>query len=495
MTIPANQRDVADFLASLSGGPPKETHISAVFIGTDTVWKLKKAVRMPFLDFTSLQARAHFLRRELKINKPAAPGLYRDVVGISRDTDGSFYMSDKNPVEFVLRMARVPEQDFLEVIIVRNGLTPQLLDALGDTVSAYHLGLASVHNVDQAVSLLRITQGNAVSALAAGLPHPEVKSWRRQMEACIEIKRPWLGFRCGSGYIRRCHGDLHLGNICLWEGKPVPFDALEFDEALATIDVGYDIAFLLMDLDQRVGRPAANRVMNRYIARCGDVGMTAGLPIFLSQRAMVRAHVLQAMGQDGASYLSAAGTYLTPVRPLVIAIGGLQGTGKSTLARALAPELGAAPGALILRSDEIRKRLHNQPPETRLPPEAYTEAANTGTNNALAELVGAAALAGHAVIADATFLDPAVRQDIARAVAATGACFIGIWLQAPLTVLEARIASRTGDASDADIAVLHRSAADDPGPGDWVAIDATDGAQALASARQAIDRLRMTSAP
>jgi hypothetical protein len=282
--------------------------------------------------------------------------------------------------------------------------------------------------------------------------------------------------------VRRCHGDLHLGNLCLWRGKPVPFDALEFDEDLATIDVGYDLGFLLMDLDQRVGRQAANRVMNRYVARTGDIALS-GFPIFLSQRAMIRAHVLAAMKQDSAAYLAAAQTYLEPVSPMVVAIGGLQGTGKSTLARALAAGLGRAPGALIVRSDEIRKRLHGAEPEARLSPDAYTDAANAATNAAVIEQARLAATAGHAVIVDATFLDTTMRHDLAAAVEVP---FLGIWLTAPLPVLESRIASRSDDASDATVAVLHRSVQSDPGAGDWLAVDASDGAQVLAVVREAI---------
>ena len=482
MTIPAEQQETARYLSELSGGPPRETHISAVFIGKDTVWKLKKAVRMPFLDFSGLDARANFLQRELVINKAAAPELYRDVVAISRRPDGTLEFGGDNVIDWVLRMAVVPEGDFLDVIASRGPLTPRLLDDLGDCIAAYHARLAPVPNRDSAGGLLRITEGNVRSALAAGLPVAHVETWHRRIVTAIETSRDWLTERSMAGYVRRCHGDLHLGNLCLWHGKPVPFDALEFDEDLATIDVGYDLGFLLMDLDQRVGRPAANRVMNRYAARTGDIAVP-GFPIFLSQRAMIRAHVLTTMQQDGANYLAAAETYLDPVSPTVIAIGGLQGTGKSTLARALAPALGRAPGALIVRSDEIRKRLHGVEPEARLPPEAYTEAANAETNAAVIDHARTAAASGHAVIVDATFLDTTMRRDLADAV---GVPFLGVWLNAPLSVLESRIASRTGDASDATVAVLHRSARNDPGAGDWLPVDASDGTQALAVVREAV---------
>jgi uncharacterized protein len=498
MTIPSEQRDVARFLSELAGGPPRETHISAVFIGGDTVWKLKKAVRLPFLDFTTLGARKHFLRRELEINKPAAPGLYRDVIGIARRENGTLHLSNDAPIDLVLRMARVPDGDFLNVIASRDGLTGKLLDALGDTVAAYHARLPPVDGVDFERSMRRITEGNVRSASVAGLPPGELELWQTRMMGAIEARHAWFTARSSTGFIRRCHGDMHLGNICLWEGKPVPFDALEFDESLATIDVGYDLAFLLMDLDRRAGRAAANRVMNRYVARNGDADVATGFPIFLSQRAMIRAHVLASMGQEsaggqdraagqeGTAYLAAAGTYLDPDTPVVIAIGGLQGTGKSTVARALAPGIGPAPGALVLRSDETRKRLHGVPPEARLPPSAYSAAADAATNEAVVEQARVAAEAGHAVIVDATFLDPAVRVALERTVTQAGTRFLGVWLVAPLSLLEQRIAGRGGDASDATVDVLRRSAQDAPDAGDWLRVDASDGRAAIEAVRGAI---------
>jgi aminoglycoside phosphotransferase family enzyme/predicted kinase len=452
------------------------------------VWKLKKAVQLSFLDFTTLEAREHFLRRELELNKPAAPGIYRDVIAVSRNADGTLQLGGDNPIDWVLRMAPIPQNDFLDIIATSGGLTPKRLDDLADAVAAYHARLAPVPNWDSAGGLLRITAGNARSALAAGLPRADVEMWKQRMETAIETRRGWLNDRAAAGYVRRCHGDLHLGNLCLWEGKPVPFDALEFDEALATIDVGYDLAFLLMDLEHRAGRAAANRVMNRYIARTGDIA-TAGLPIFLSQRAMIRAHVLKTMNQDEAAYRAAAQAYLLPSRPVVVAIGGLQGTGKSTLARVLAPDIGPAPGALVLRSDEIRKRLHAAPPEARLPAAAYTAVANTATDDTLIEQSRIAAASGHAVIADATFLNHDVRRRLRNAALRTATPFLGIWLDAALSLLEQRIASRNDDASDATVSVLRRFAKVDPGPGDWLAVDSSDASQALAAVRRAVGDL------
>jgi aminoglycoside phosphotransferase family enzyme/predicted kinase len=492
VSIPLEQQEVARFLRSLSGGEPKETHISAVFIGKDTVWKLKKAVRLPFLDFTSVGARRHFLQRELTLNQPAAPEIYRDVAAVMRRSDGSLDLSadaqGTRPLDWVLRMAPVPEQDFLDVMAGRGELTPAIQDALGDCVARYHAGLRPVPAWDGLGVLLRTAEGNARSAIVAGLAPDAVLDWLRQIREALQLRAAWLAERVVAGFVRRCHGDLHLGNLCLWQGTPVPFDALEFDEELATIDVGYDLAFLLMDLDRRVDRTAANRVMNRVIARTGDAGLSRGLPPFLSMRAMVRAHVRATAGQaeEARTYLAAAQAYLAQSPAFVLAIGGLQGTGKSTLARILAPEFGAAPGAVVLRSDEIRKRLHSVAPEDRLPESAYSDQANAAVNDVLVEQARSVAAGGHTVIVDATFLDPGLRSRLAAGVQTALIRFLGIWLHAPLPVLEARINARHADASDATVAILRRAAARDPGALDWLAVDASDCSVALATIRRAI---------
>ncbi len=240
-----------------------------------------------------------------------------------------------------------------------------------------------------------------------------------------------------------------------------------------------------MDLDRRVDRAAANRVLNRYVARTGDMGLVRTLPAFLSIRAMVRAHV-EVRSRHATSwrpYLQAALDYLRPAPAMVVAIGGLPGTGKSTLARALAPRLGRAPGALILRSDEIRKRQHGVPPEQRLPEAAYDDAASHAVFATLAEGVGIAAAGGHCVVADATFIDPAHRRAVEDAARMAGVGFTGFWLEAPLPELERRIVARSGDASDATLTVLHAVASGTPGAGSWHPVDSRNVDAALALVR------------
>jgi predicted kinase len=238
-------------------------------------------------------------------------------------------------------------------------------------------------------------------------------------------------------------------------------------------------------------------VLNRYIARTGDAALTRALPMFLSLRAMIRAHVEAKRGraEPASRYLDAAAQYLdAPEASIVIAIGGLPGTGKSTLARALAPGLGRAPGALVLRSDEVRKRRNGVAPEQRLAQSAYSAAESEAVFAELAELARVTAEGGHAVIADATFIDLRHRMMIEGAAAAAGVPFLGLWLEAPLPMLEARIAARRDDASDATVAVLRSASRGNPQAGRWVAVDASDAATVLAQARAAVQqRLVMRS--
>lgn len=473
-------------MQGLTGAAPVQTHISAVFIGAETVFKLRKAVRLAFVDFTTLAERERTARRELELNADNAPGLYRDVVPVMRRADGTLALGgdgvvvDWPIVDWVVRMARVAAGDFLDEVAGRGGLTPGLLDEMADAVVALHARNPVVAR-DQAVALRGVAEGNAVAARQAGLDAAKVDAWLGETMAWLTRQADALRGRGAAGFVRRAHGDLHLGNMCMWRGVPVAFDALEFDEGLATIDVGYDLAFLLMDLDVRVDRAAANRVMNRYLARTGDWGLVALLPGWLSMRAMVRAHVEAARGHEDEArrYLDRALGYLRPVAACVVAVGGLPGSGKSTVARALAPGLGAAPGAVILRSDEIRKRRFGVAPEQRLPAAGYTAAVSRGVFGEISAAAAVIAAGGHAVVADATFMDSGHRAGIAAAAGTLP--FLGAWLDVPMAELERRVAARTGDASDADLAVQRSAARAGIGAGSWLAVDGSDTARSVAA--------------
>jgi hypothetical protein len=463
---------VAALLGRLTGAAPIETHISAVFVGPTDAFKLKKAVTLPFVDQGSLANRERFCRRELELNRPNAPGIYREVVAVTRGPDGLRLGGQGAPVEWVLRMAPVPAADFLDAVATRGGLDGALLDALADAVAALLAAAPVAPGVDSVGRMETVLEGNLDGCLGVGLERARVEAVGAAMRARLAALALLLRDRAAAGFVRRCHGDLHLANLCLWEGRPVAFDALEFDEALVRVDVGYELAFLLMDLDVRVGRDAANRVMNRVLARNADIALLGALPFWMAQRALVRAKLEPARGRPGLPYLDAAERYLAPAAPRLVAIGGVQGTGKTFVARDLAPRLGVAPGALLLRSDEIRKRLAGVAPEERLPPAAYAAEASAAVHAAMLDAARRALAAGQSVVLDATFLDPAVRA--AAEAAAGDAPFAGFFLQAPIEVLRARVAGRRGDASDATVEVMERAARADPGPlGGWAALDAS----------------------
>ncbi|WP_426957829.1 AAA family ATPase [Muricoccus radiodurans] len=493
MTVPAEQAAAAALLARLTGSDaPVETHVSAVFVGRDRVLKLKKAVNLGFLDFTAPEARRRYAERELELNAPAAPGLYRAVHGIPAGADRLVPADDPRSREWVLEMAPFPPEDVLDAVAAAGGITPAMQDALGDAFAALSAACPVVPDVDAPARFAAVLRGNARAALSAGLPAQRVVAWRRAAEATRRRLAPFLARRAGQGFLRRGHGDLHLGNVVLWTGRPTAFDALEFDEALATIDTGYDLAFLLADLLRRCGRDAANRVMNRAIARTGDTELVTALPLWLSTRALIRAHCLARLpdAQEMAhAFLSDAESHLGPAPPRIVAIGGLQGTGKTHLARRLAPILGAAPGALHLRTDEIRKRLAGLPPETGLPAEAYSPENSALVHDLLFAQAESAARAGHAVVTDATFLNPAMRAGIEASAARAGVPFTGLWLEAPRDILRARLDARQGDASDATAAVMEAAARVEVGTITWPRLDAAaDPLQAALSLAQLRER-------
>ncbi|WP_345777835.1 AAA family ATPase [Hoeflea sp.] len=291
-----------------------------------------------------------------------------------------------------------------------------------------------------------------------------------------------LSQRSGEGRVRRCHSDLHLKNLVMIDGQPVPFDALEFDERLGTCDTFYDFAFLVMDLLHRGLTEQANVLQNSYLGKSRDFSGLATLPLFLSIRAAIRCMVaVQSMSgavageiaRDAQSYLDQATGFLSPSPPRLAAIGGLSGTGKTTIAVRIAPGLGPSPGAVHLRSDLERKAMFGVEPLVRLPQEAYRSEANREIYARLLNEAEQVLLAGHSVIIDATFLAGSDREAIGELAARLRVPFDGIWLNSDPATLERRIASRTADASDADRDVLRAQLKRGPGPVAWTEIDAS----------------------
>lgn len=499
--VTAFLRDPAAHAARPAAVEVIETHGALVFLAGQSALKIKRAVRLPYLDFSTLAAREHYCRREDAINRPNAPDIYLGVVAITRQADGHLAIGgDGQPVEWAVRMARFDQQQVLSTLADSHGIDDRLARQLADMVSAAH-AVAPVAVVADAAHRLARIAGHVVQALRAGASAIDAGVVVGRIEAAIGRRLqhigPLLDQRGAEGCVRRCHGDLHLGNIVLWHGRPTLFDALEFDEDLATIDTLYDLAFLLMDLDRRGLRRAANTVMNRYLGdrREGrDIEALAALPAMLGLRASIRAMValdrarVQPATQRVATLAHAADTLslalrlLQPPPPRLIAVGGLSGTGKTTLAAALAPDLLPVPGALHLRSDVIRKQLAGVDEQARLPADAYTPQASARVYAALLDTARRALSAGQSVVIDAVQARADERAGIEALARSAGVAFDGLWLEGDPDRLKARVAARTGDASDATPDVVERQLGYDTGTIDWHRIAASGPAEDVAAA-------------
>jgi aminoglycoside phosphotransferase family enzyme/predicted kinase len=483
-----------------------ETHAARIILAGHQALKIKKRVRLPFLDFSTLAQRRAALERELELNREHAPEIYLGLVSISRRADGTLTFGDENPIDVALVMNRFDQTQLLARIAARGRLSADTAKELAGMAARYHRALPPATGMSGA-QIMRDTVTNLAAALIADAP-PEAerlaKEFAERSAAELDRRNALLEARGEAGLVRRCHGDLHLGNIVLIDGRAVPFDALEFDERLATIDVLYDLAFLLMDLDVRGDRAAANAVLNAYVGQeptGGEIEGLAALPLFLATRAAVRALVAcesalqKPDGEDGEdvahamAYLGAATRYLAPRTPLLIGVGGLSGTGKSVLAAGLAPLVGPAPGALILRTDVERKRMFNVPETERLSPEHYTEDISDKVYERLYEKAICALKAGHGVIFDGVSSKPAERDRLEAIARENGARFAGLWLEAPLETQIARVSARQGDASDADAAVVHAQSGHQLGAMTWTTIDASKTpAHTLSAAMSTLER-------
>jgi aminoglycoside phosphotransferase family enzyme/predicted kinase len=481
-----------------------ETHASLIFIAGERVFKLKRAVAYPYLDFSTADLRRRACEAELVLNRRTAPALYEEVRGLFRGADGAVsFAPNGETLDWVVVMRRFDQALLFDALAETGALDRHIMDQLADHIAQFHASAERHFDHGGAAEMagLADVQYRCLAAPnCAGFSRDQVhvilEKWRRHLKVTAEL----LDRRRAAGKVRHCHGDLHLRNICLLDGKPTLFDCLEFDEALASIDVLYDLAFLLMDLEHHGLGHFANRVFNRYLDRSEEDGGLAAMPFFLSLRAAIRAHVTATalehaaraagrakMACDARRYLGLAERFLEPQPRRLVAIGGLSGAGKSTLAAGLTPELGLRPGARVLRSDVTRKLLLGVDPEERLPATAYTREASARVYDALCRKAAVGLAAGYTVVIDAVALTAEERNSFAEVARAAAVPFSGLWLEARPEAMADRIRGRVRDASDASPEILAEQLRHDTGKIDWVRIEAGGRAEdCLAAARRAI---------
>jgi len=478
--ISRKQAEVFDFLGRAEAYDPPaatveriDTHASSVFLAGPFAYKVKQAVKYPFLDFSTLEKRRAACLNELRVNARTAPQLYLEVLPITAGTSGKFQIGGKGQaVEWVLLMRRFAQDKLYDHMAEAGRLPLAEMAPLAEVIARFHDSADRLLNPDHSVAPLEAILRDNEQAFSSNLdviPQDAALELARLSRQRLAALIPLLRTRALGGYVRHCHGDLHLRNIVEIDGRPVLFDAIEFNDSLATIDVLYDLAFLLMDLGKRGLTAHANAVLNAYLDHEGSTANLIGLvalPLFLAMRAAIRAKVellrantnaadqAEATRKEARSYFDLARSFLTPTPPRLIGIGGLSGSGKSAISRAIAPYIGAFPGAVHIRSDVERKRLFGVAPTERLPERAYAPEVSDEVYAICRKRALMALGGGQAVIVDAVHAKQDEREALGALAGATGIPFTGLWLEASPEVMRQRIARRTNDASDATPAVI-----------------------------------------
>lgn len=465
-----------------------DTHAASVFLEGTRALKIKRAVCFPFLDYSTLQKRKAACDDEIRINRPFAPQIYHRVVAITQDDDGSLHIDGQGmPIEYAIEMTRFDERLTLDHLAEAGPLRPALAEAIADAIAASHVAAPRKPAHSWIDGIAALIEGNGSALRGADcFASEEIDDLTRSSLACFTGIRRLLEQRDAQGFVRRCHGDLHLANIVLIAQKPVLFDAIEFSERIATIDVLYDLAFPLMDLLRYDQNAAANALLNRYLAITPgeNLAALASLPLFQSIRAAVRSHVLHARleraGSDKAAVANAASRYfelarslIHPPKPTLVAVGGLSGTGKSVQARMIAPLLAPLPGAVVLRSDVLRKQLFGVNENDRLPAAAYQPEVSGRVYRMLEQRAGQILSQGHSVVVDAVFAREDERAATEAVAQELNVSFRGIFLTSDLATRQRRIGHRMADASDATAKIAEFQENYDIGRLGWAPVDAS----------------------
>ena len=464
-----------------------ETHISWVLLTRDFAWKIKKLVQFDFLDFSTLERRNYYCEEELRLNRRTAPGLYLDVVPICGDAEAPVIGGDGEPFEYAVRMRRFDDDRLLSRIVAEGRLEASMIDALAEHIAAFHSSLPGISEdlpygcadrirddaIDNFRTIERLAIGDEFQTAEVRHLHAWTQTAAERLAGTFEQRR-------ADGFVRECHGDLHLGNIVELDSGPCLFDCIEFNPGFRWSDVISEIAFLVMDLEEHDEPKQARRLLNRYLERTGDYVGLSVLRFYLVYRAMVRAKV-DAIRLDDRSQPEALrrslrrefGTYLAVADhdaelspPALIIMQGVSGSGKSHVAG----QIVESTAAIRIRSDIERKRLfglgETERAEGSVATELYSPAANARTYERLADLARAVIDAGFPVVIDAAFLEPGQREGFRQLAGELKVPFLIVACSVPDEVLMTRVAARElqgSDASDAGIAVVRQQLLRDTG--------------------------------
>jgi aminoglycoside phosphotransferase family enzyme/predicted kinase len=451
-------------------------------------------VKLPYVDFSTPRLRLEACEKEVALNAVTAPGLYIGIRKIMRGKDGRLGFDEgEELVDAAVEMVRFDQGALFDRMAVDGRLTAELMTRAARMIARFHRGAPIIHQGSGSANIAGVLRINAAGfATSRVFGADELADFNRAFEQKLTVHVPLLDAREAAGKVRRCHGDLHLRNICLIDGEPRLFDCIEFNDQIATVDTLYDLAFLLMDLWHRGFPEFANLVANRYLDETDDAEGFVLLPYFMAIRAAVRAHVTATQVEESSSALTEmlvaeARSYFDLARSLIlmkparlIVIGGLSGSGKTTVAEILAPQFGSPPGARIVESDRIRKAMYGVQAEERLGPDAYHPEVSHKVYGEMARRSFAILRAGGSVVADAVFDRAPNRTRIEAVAREAGVPCTAVWLDAKAPLLRRRVASRTVSPSDADLEVLSRQLASDTKGITWQQVDADRDANEIA---------------
>ena len=447
-----------------------QTHCSYVLLTGDYVYKLKKPVNFGFLNYSTLEGRKHFCEEELRLNQRTAPEIFLEVVPITQDGDKYLLRGTGEAVEYALKMHQFPQETLFSQMFERGELQEQQIAELGRVVARYHESAATSGYISSFGEASGVRTGfdenykQTEKYIGIAQTQQQFNQTKDYTEKFFRDRTELFKSRIANNFIRECHGDLHLRNICLWQDKIMLFDCIEFNEQFRFVDVIYDVAFAMMDLEARNRKDLGNIFLNTYIEETGDYEGLQLLPLYLSRQAYVRAKVTSFLLDDkgvsetakqeaistAANYYKQAWQYTKPSQGKLILMSGLSGSGKSTTARYLAREL----GAIHLRSDAIRKHLARIPLLQRGGDDLYTAEMSQKTYSRLMELGIMLARLGFSVILDAKYDKQQLRGDVIEQADEHQIPLTIINCTAPEKILRQRLVKRMGDVADATADLL-----------------------------------------
>jgi uncharacterized protein len=447
-----------------------QTHASYVLLTGNFVYKLKKPVNFGFLDYSTVEQRQHFCTEEIRLNQRGAKELYLEVLSIARQDRKYAFGNAGEVVDYAVKMVQFPQSALLSNMFEAGTISNTEIEDMGQVVAEFHANaqtseyISSFGTVDRIRESIDNNYNQTTKYIGRAQTQAQYTETKAYTDRFLREHLELFAERINAGFIRECHGDLHLRNICRWHDKTLLFDCIEFNEPFRFVDTMYDVAFAVMDLEARGRKDLANRFLNTYAEQSGDWAGLQVLPLYLSRQAYVRAKVTSFLLDDAGiadldkevaaktagAYYHQAWAYTQPRQGKLIVLAGLSGSGKSTLGKHIAQKI----GGVQLRSDAVRKHLGGIALFAKGDASLYTPQITARTYDRVLELGSKLAAQGFTVILDAKYDRVSLRATVIDLAQDRRIPLQIFHCTAPEDVLRARLQQRTGDIADATVDLL-----------------------------------------